>query len=89
LSYAEVTNGGAVFSIAPSNFGVLGSPLSINVDTAAFSCGKRLCGASQDFSQIRLINGNTPAADLSQILLFNKQYLLAVAINKKLMLIRI
>jgi hypothetical protein len=84
LSYAEVTDGGAVFSIAPTNFGVLGSPLSINADTAAFSCGKRLCIASEDFTKIKLLNSESPALDAGKTLTFNKKRYLVASVNKEL-----
>ena len=89
LSYAEVTDGGAVFSIAPTNLGVLGSPLSVNVDTAAFSCGKRLCLASQDFSKVKLINAESPALDVGKTLTFNKKRYLVASVNEELVLIRV
>ena len=89
LSYAEVTDGGAVFSIAPNNFGVLGSPLLINADTAAFSCGKRLCLASEDFTKIKLLNAESPTLDAGQTLTFNKKHYLVASVNKELVLIRV
>jgi len=89
LSYAEVKDGGAVFSIAPTNLGVLGSPLSINADSAAFSCGKRLCLANQDFSKVKLLNADLPTLDAGKTLTFNKKRYLLASVNKDLVLIRI
>ena len=89
LSYAEVTDGGAVFSIAPNNFGELGLPLSINTDSAAFSCGKRLCLASEDFTKIKLLNSESPAFDAGKTLDFDKKRYLVASVNKDLILIKI
>jgi len=89
LSYAEVTDGGAVFSVEPTNFGVLGSPLSLNADTAAFSCGKRLCLASEEFTKIRLLNAESPSFDLSKTLTVGKKLYFVASVNKKLVLINV
>jgi len=89
LSYAEVTDGGAVFSIAPTNFGVLGSPLSINADSAAFSCGKRLCLARENFTKIKLLNAESPVLDVAKTLTFNKKRFLVASASKELVLIRV
>jgi hypothetical protein len=89
LSFAEVSDGGAVFSIAPSNFGELGSPLSINSDVVAFSCGKRLCLASEDFTKIKLLNAELPVLDAGKSLTFNRKRYLVASVNNELMLIRV
>jgi hypothetical protein len=88
LSYAEVTDEGAVFSIEPTNVGVLGSPLSVNADTAAFSCGKRLCLASQDISTVTLINAESPVHDVSNILSSKKKRFVFAAVEKDLISLR-
>ncbi len=86
LSYSEVTDGGAVFSITPTNFGALGSPLSINADTAAFSCGKRLCLTSEDFTKIKLLNAESPTIDAGKPITLNKKRYFVASINRKIVL---
>jgi len=56
LSYVEITDGDAVFSIAPTNFGVLGPPLSINSNMAIFSCDNRICAVKIMIQKTYLIS---------------------------------
>lgn len=89
VSYVDVTNEGAVFSITPTNFGVLGSPLTLNQGVASFACDKRLCAADQDFSRVKLLSKEFPALDTGKVISFNKKRYLVTSINKELLLIRI
>jgi len=89
LSYIDVTSGGAILSIAPANFGTLGSPLTLNQGISTFSCGKRLCATDKDFSKVRLLSKDFPALDAGKVISFSKKRYLVASINKNLVLIRI
>ena len=89
LSYIDVTSGGAILSIAPANFGTLGSPLTLNQGISTFSCGKRLCATDKDFSKVRLLSKDFPALDAGEVISFSKKRYLVASINKNLVLIRI
>ena len=89
ISYAEVSETNIPYTISTIQLGSPSNPLAIDSKGIAFGCQNRICKAPLTRGESKLANGGTDFSKVASIITIQKTRFLAIAREKKVMLVRL